>query len=1209
MSLFMIITVLPTGAVISLAESNEAVITVESITATPGSKVDVKVSINNNPGILGAIISLSYSEGLVLTNVAEGEAFSALSMTKPGKYQSPCQFTWDGVDLDDSDIKNGVILTLSFDVSENASEGDKYSVNITSRNGDFVDTQLNPVDISISSGIVSIINYDPGDVNGDKNINMMDVILIRRYIAGGYDVTINAGAADVNADSSINMIDVIMIRRYIAGGYGVVLVSSLTTHKHILEKTDYVDATCSEKGNIAYWHCTACDKYYSDVNCVNEISLNDTIIEELGHTVVAFPYVAATYEDTGFEGGTYCSVCNEVLSERRVIPKLEQNQYSITYYVNNDYLENKDIENQNPRSYTSEQGIASLLNIQADGYVFEGWYDGPGSSANKVLSIPIGSTGNKELYAHWTTREYTIQFDSPLAPIDSKVYTVSQGATLSNPEWFGYTFVGWSDDNGNIVKSIKPGTTGDITLHANWTSLRNQTVPVEALSDPIIYEDSENGQYLFSYELGRIENVPLFTIKDFGNRSGITVTETTSTSGSISETSANTIANMISNATTRSDSWSLSEEWNDSTTISEEHASEVSSQVMNSATSSHDETGKWSISSGNGGTKSATTENGTSAKVSAKVGAGASAGPYSVNAEVGAEAGVTSNDSRTNTRNWNTNLGYEGSRNSSSSSSSSSSFANSISNKSGYAQTKAHNKGTSETKTYAVSNTESREYTSSLSYAKATTETTTKTYSNADAPQGYYRLVAAGTIHVFGVVGYDIATKSYYTFTYSIIDDEIKSFIDYSKTTSNYDDYENGVLPFDVPYAVNEYINDVLYTSDGLVVDIDNGTIAEYNGNATSVYVPEYMPVDNGDGTTTVVKITGFDTNAFRGNTNIKTVKFGKYVTEIPDNAFEGCTKLEMIEAPSIKQIGTKAFSGCVSLSDYSITEDITMLGQYAFEGVNKLISKAINEDVAENTINSGAKQIVLTNATGHSIFENKTVNIPSTTNYFEFNGASKTYNNTGFVSDAKTTVINSTTIVCTNKVPLIVSSDDLILNRSIISATRYTLVLSAESTNISLYGNVNLNTSGEDSVLCKSIVLGQLNPQAIGKLNVQGNLLICGQISNSNLLTMTDGEIIYINENEYDEKSIIGDFNDEIVETQTGQYVYYRYYNTTNPSLTYRSSPYASETYPNYEEIYLDEELSESGWSNTGMNVPYYYYNVDGHNIVFYYKTFIPAN
>ncbi len=390
--------------------------------------------------------------------------------------------------------------------------------------------------------------------------------------------------------------------------------------------------------------------------------------------------------------------------------------------------------------------------------------------------------------------------------------------------------------------------------------------------------------------------------------------------------------------------------------------------------------------------------------------------------------------------------------------------------------------------------------------------------------------MAAGTIHVFAVVGYDIATQSYFTYTYNIIDDEIKDFIDYSKTTSNFDDYENGVLPFEVPYEVNEYIDNILFASDGLVVDIDTGNVVEYNGEATHVYIPEYMPVDNGDGTVSVVKITGFEENVFKGNNNIEKVQFGKYVNGIPDRAFKGCESLKSVVCPSLESIGQEAFSGCYSLNEYTVSDSVDTLGTNAFLGVNSVKVNAANEAVAEAACYSGARRISVTNASDDTMLSNKKISISSNTDYFEFNGMNKTYTGLNFVSDAGTTVINGVTLNSSSGTPLKLSSDNVTLNRVTVNAPEFALILKSNAT-VSLYGNVNLNTDSTNAVLCKDIALQRANSSAVGKLNVSGNLMICGAISNESLLTVTNGEIIYIDEDSYN--SLLNDSLDWVLESE----------------------------------------------------------------------------
>ena len=112
-------------------------------------------------------------------------------------------------------------------------EDDKYADTFI-LSGDFSDTTKT---VSITDGITSYagtsaknaeINVTDsrismGDVNGDGTINLKDAVMIRRYIAGNWDIDINESIADVNGDGAINLKDVVMIRRYIAGNWDVSL--------------------------------------------------------------------------------------------------------------------------------------------------------------------------------------------------------------------------------------------------------------------------------------------------------------------------------------------------------------------------------------------------------------------------------------------------------------------------------------------------------------------------------------------------------------------------------------------------------------------------------------------------------------------------------------------------------------------------------------------------------------------------------------------------------------------------------------------------------------------------------------------------------------------------------------------------------------------------------------------------------------------------
>ena len=56
------------------------------------------------------------------------------------------------------------------------------------------------------------------------------------------------------------------------------------TVTHSMVHTPKKDATCTEDGNIEYWYCKNCDKYFSDENATEELS--DVVIPATGHHYV-----------------------------------------------------------------------------------------------------------------------------------------------------------------------------------------------------------------------------------------------------------------------------------------------------------------------------------------------------------------------------------------------------------------------------------------------------------------------------------------------------------------------------------------------------------------------------------------------------------------------------------------------------------------------------------------------------------------------------------------------------------------------------------------------------------------------------------------------------------------------------------------------------------------------------------------------------------
>lgn len=202
-------------------EDGAAIVTVATVKGRAGKSVDVIISLENNPGITGAILTINYDENFTLTNVQSGEALSSLTFADLAvPYLNPIRLSWDGLT---DDTTNGVLVTLTFSIPDGTEVGE-YPVTITYDSDDIYNEDFNDVPIKVIDGKISIINVTYGDINGDGKINGKDITLLRRHITGGFDLSsFDQEAADVNHDGKINGKDITLIRRYITGGFGVVL--------------------------------------------------------------------------------------------------------------------------------------------------------------------------------------------------------------------------------------------------------------------------------------------------------------------------------------------------------------------------------------------------------------------------------------------------------------------------------------------------------------------------------------------------------------------------------------------------------------------------------------------------------------------------------------------------------------------------------------------------------------------------------------------------------------------------------------------------------------------------------------------------------------------------------------------------------------------------------------------------------------------------
>ena len=339
----MLIGMIPVGVHAAETTGATPVFSDEETWATTGKTVEVKVTVSNNPGILGGTLVLSWAEELELISAKNGDAFEELNYQKPSRFvHTGTNFVWYGDSV--SEVMDGTVLTLTFKVPENLDNAKKLYVNLSGNS--IIDTNKNRIEAIFVSGGIQVINYIPGDVDGDGLVDPLDLIALAQFISDGcitdpdgYNVTLNESAADVNDDGTMDPLDLISIAQYVSDGcvtdpdgYNVVLKPATPKCSHgNMEEIAYKAATCTEDGYVQHFYCDDCGKYFNDNVGTVELTWEQIVLVSEGHNEVIDEAVAPTYTSTGLTEGSHCSVCGEVFAEQEEVPMLQANHHSITY--------------------------------------------------------------------------------------------------------------------------------------------------------------------------------------------------------------------------------------------------------------------------------------------------------------------------------------------------------------------------------------------------------------------------------------------------------------------------------------------------------------------------------------------------------------------------------------------------------------------------------------------------------------------------------------------------------------------------------------------------------------------------------------------------------------------------------------------------------------------------------------------------------------
>ncbi len=95
-----------------------------------------------------------------------------------------------------------------------------------------------------------------------------------------------------------------------------------TVHNHVLRAVAAKAATCEESGNIAYWVCDECGKYFSDADGTQVITLEETVLSATGHHFDNGVCTACGAKDPAYEKSPVIEVgsCNAYPGDTITIP-------------------------------------------------------------------------------------------------------------------------------------------------------------------------------------------------------------------------------------------------------------------------------------------------------------------------------------------------------------------------------------------------------------------------------------------------------------------------------------------------------------------------------------------------------------------------------------------------------------------------------------------------------------------------------------------------------------------------------------------------------------------------------------------------------------------------------------------------------------------------------------------------------------------------
>lgn len=176
-------------------------------TSRPGNEILVPVILDNELGMYVISFHVNYDSAVLkLAGVEDGSLSGWRCSTNSGYVR------WDAPE-DSNKSASGVIAKLRFQVIEDAADG---VTDVTIDDLEILNRDEYAFTIAVIPGAVSINSRMAGDANGDGEVDILDLIRLRKFLMHD-TLDIKEGNAEVTGDGNVNNADLVRLRKYLVG--------------------------------------------------------------------------------------------------------------------------------------------------------------------------------------------------------------------------------------------------------------------------------------------------------------------------------------------------------------------------------------------------------------------------------------------------------------------------------------------------------------------------------------------------------------------------------------------------------------------------------------------------------------------------------------------------------------------------------------------------------------------------------------------------------------------------------------------------------------------------------------------------------------------------------------------------------------------------------------------------------------------------------